>query len=105
MEKKDFKDKLGKKFTLKLSEQQSVELELSSVESLEKPKGTPDQLPGENVPQPRTEPFSLVFIGPNDHHLPDNTYTMGVEGGEEQQIFISAFKEDDKGIHYDSVFN
>ena len=53
----------------------------------------------------REEPFSLIFVGPEDAYLSDNTYDMAVKGGEKEAIFISAFKsEKEKGIFYDAVF-
>lgn len=96
MEKKDFEGKIGKTFKFKLGKNQTVEMKLTAVDPLKKVEGVPDV---------RQEPFSLVFVGSEEEHLPDNTYTMAVEGWKDQSIFISAYKQDEKGIHYDSVFN
>jgi len=102
MEKKDFEGKIGKTFSVKLAGGSTADLKLKSVDPLKKAEGVPE-LEGF---KPREAPFSLVFTGSDEKHLPDNTYTMSVEDWEDQQIFISAFKDDEAGnIHYDSVFN
>jgi len=97
MEKKDFEKKIGELFSVKLIENSTVDLELIKVEPLKR---------HDNVPYGRNEPFSLIFLGPETHHLPDDTYAMTTKGWEEKLIFVSAFKlEPGKGIFYDSVFN
>lgn len=103
MEKKDFEGKIGKTFLIKLAGGLTAELKLKSVDPLKKAEGVPEL---EGGFKPRELPFSLVFTGLDEQHLPDNTYTMSVEDWEDQLIFISAFKDDGEGnIHYDSVFN
>ena len=102
MEKKDFEGKIGKTFMVKIAENQTVDLELITVDPLKKKQGIPEIEGGIKI---REESFSLVFLGSNDERLADNSYTMSVEGWEDQLIFISGFQEDEKGIHYDSVFN
>jgi hypothetical protein len=96
MEKKDFESKLGQKFTAKFDDGKTVELKLEAVDPLKKLEG---------FDKAREEPFSLIFSGSADMHLPDNTYVLSVEDTEEQAIFISAFKQEKDKIHYDSVFN
>ena len=95
MEKKDFESSIGKAFTLKAGAEE-IALKLVSVDPLKKVEGFEDA---------RDEPFSLVFAGPEDRHLPDDSYEMSVEGHEKKLIFISAHKKDDQHIYYDSVFN
>ena len=95
MEKKDFEAVIGKRFTVK-SGSEVVELSLVSVDPLKRIEGL------ENV---REEPFSLVFKGPGDAHLEDNSYEMSVEGGRDKVIFISAHRKDNQHIYYDAVFN
>ncbi len=103
MEKKDFEEKIGKIFSVKLSGGLAADLKLKSVDSLKKAEGIPELEGGLKL---REAPFSLVFTGSDEQHLPDNTYTMSIEDWENQLIFISAFKDDGDGnIHYDSVFN
>lgn len=102
MEKTDFESKIGKAFTVQLAGEKRVELTLVSVDPLKKIEGVPEMEGGLKA---REQPFSLVFSGPEEWHLSDNSYIMKTEGWEDQQIFISAFKSDGKGnIHYDSVF-
>ncbi len=96
MEKKDFEGKVGSVFKAKTHSNETVELRLKSIDPLKRVEG---------VPNARKEPFSLVFVGPKDQHLQDNSYQFTVEGWEDKTIFISAFKEDIEGIHYDAVFN
>ena len=98
MEKNDFEARIGKAFTVTHYEGESVELELLAVEP-----GVPVQ----GIPNIRQEPFSLVLLGPEDCHLPDNSYHFSRDDGfEDSLIFISAFKsEAGKGIYYDSVFS
>ncbi|MBU0969735.1 MAG: hypothetical protein KKC20_03770 [Proteobacteria bacterium] len=97
MEKNDFEARIGKAFTVTHSDGESVELKLLAVEP-----GVPVQ----GIPDTRQEPFSLVFLGPEDCHLPDNSYHFSSDDGfDNALIFISAFKsETGKGIYYDSVF-
>jgi len=102
MEKSAFEGKIGKVFTVQVNGGNTVELTLSSVDPIKKIKGIPET---KNGVKSREQPFCLVFKGPKEHLLPDNTYTMTTEGWEGQMIFISAFKDDGEGmIHYDSVF-
>ncbi len=96
MNKKEFESKLGEIFEIKLENEQTIELKLTTVDSLNKAE-SPHNL--------RKDPFSLVFIGPKEIRLPDNSYWMSVEGHDKQLIFISGFKKDNEGIHYDSIFN
>lgn len=96
MEKKDFESKLGQTFTAKLEGGKTVDLILKAVDPLKKIEG---------FDKARKEPFSLVFSGPVDFHLPDNSYFFSVEGVEDQLISISAYKQEEDGIYYDSVFN
>ena len=97
MEKEDFKAKIGSKFTAILDNDEKVDLKLTEVVDLKKSEGAPPEL--------RAEPFMLIFVGPGDAHLSDNTYTFSIDGGDGAPIFISAHKKDDAGIHYDAVFN
>jgi hypothetical protein len=96
MEKKDFESKLGEVFKAKLEDGQFVELKLSAVDSRKK-------IDGFNTA--REEPFSLVFIGDKESLLADNSYLMSAKGFEEAHIFISAFKQEEGKIYYDSIFN
>lgn len=96
MEKKEFESKVGKTFTAKFADGKTVNLKLEAVHPLKKLEG---------FDKARKEPFSLIFSGAADKHLPDNTYVFSVEDTEEQAIFISAFKQEEDKIHYDSVFN
>ncbi len=95
MEKKDFEAKLGKTFTARLFDGKTQDLELISVEPLNKAQG---------VDNAREEPFSLIFLGPDSNVLPDNSYPMSIDKQDEQSIFISAHKQDQRGVHYDAVF-
>ena len=95
MEKKEFEAAIGKAFTVKAGENE-IALKLVSVDPLKKVEG---------IDNAREEPFSLVFTGPEDSHLSDDSYEMAIEGHGEKIIFISAHKKDDKHIFYDSVFN
>jgi len=105
MEKKEFEGKIGATFSVLLEEDQrtplkGLDLKLDTVDPLKKIEGA------DHVANLREEPFSLVFVGPEEHHLPDDSYTMSIEGWENQIIFISAFKQEKgKGIFYDAVFN
>jgi hypothetical protein len=96
MEKKDFESKLGEVFKAKLEDGQIVELKLTAVDPRKK---------NDDFNTAREEPFSLVFVGPKESFLPDNSYLMSVEGFEEKNIFISAFKQEEEVIYYDSTFN
>ncbi len=105
MEKEDFDGKIGETFAVLLEEDQrtplkSLDLKLQAVDPLKKKEGA------DHVPNLRKTPFSLIFVGPEESHLPDDSYKMSVKGWEDQIIFISAFKlEKGKGIFYDAVFN
>lgn len=102
MEKKDFEGKIGTEFSVKLNAKVTLKLKLTEVSALKKVEGVPKM---KGFPAPREEPFSLVFVGPEDDLLADRCYSFSAEGCKDQEIFISAFQHDDQGIHYDAVFN
>jgi hypothetical protein len=102
MEKKDFEGKIGTEFSVQAGAKEPLKLKLVEVSALKKVEGVPKI---EGHPAPREEPFSLVFIGPEDYPLADHCYNFSAEGCKDQTIFISAFQHDDQGIHYDAVFN
>ncbi len=95
MEKKEFEAAIGKAFTVTVGGKE-IPLNLVSVDPLKKTEGFEDA---------REEPFSLVFTGPEELHLQDDSYEMSIEGHGEKVIFISAHKKDHQHIYYDSVFN
>ena len=96
MEQNDFKKHIGKTFKVAWGHDSHVELKLVAVEPLPTAKTDTTR---------ERKPFELRFLGPVHHHLPDNSYTMRIKGVEDQLIFISAFEQNDDGIHYQAIFN
>lgn len=51
------------------------------------------------------ERFSLVFAGPNDMFLPQQTYPLINDGMGELALFLVPIARDSDGFRYEAVFN
>jgi hypothetical protein len=91
----DFRPHLGTKFGVRIQAPRPLELELTEVRSYN-PKG---------VEQSEMERFSLLFDGPGDMMLPQGTYTLVHPEAGELLLFIVPVGRDERGFHYEVVFN
>jgi Domain of unknown function (DUF6916) len=55
-----------------------------------------------NAPRP---PFSIILRGPRDRRLPQKIYTVRHATLGEMEIFLVPVAVDEKGYHYEAVFN
>jgi hypothetical protein len=53
----------------------------------------------------RPEAFSVLFTGPADAPLPQQMYGMGHERLGDAEVFLVPIGLDDRGFHYEAVFN
>jgi hypothetical protein len=58
-----------------------------------------------HAPEQGLESFSLMFQGPRDVALPQDTYTMEHEHLGQLGLFIVPMGLDDKGRYYQCIFN
>lgn len=77
----------------------SLELTLDAVE----PLGTREPRPG--VPDLRTEPFSLVFLGPLRPVLPQRTWDLAHPVLGTQEVFLVPLGPKEGRMRYEAVFN
>jgi hypothetical protein len=91
---KEFSRHLNSRFKLTLQDQE-VELELIEVKAY---------LPQAND-QGGMERFSIYFDGPVNIRLPQSVYRLEHEQMGEFEIFLVPISGDQKGFHYEAVFN
>ena len=91
---KEFSQHLNSTFQLKLADGE-LSLELVEVKGYHA---------GANE-QEGLERFSIFFIGPGDICLPQQIYQLVHERMGEFEIFLVPVSRDDKGYHYEAVFN
>lgn len=53
----------------------------------------------------RQETFSVLFRGPAEHFLPQRIYRLRHATLGEAEIFLAPVGQDDRGFHYQAVFN
>ncbi len=56
-------------------------------------------------PNSTRRPFSIIFRGPKDRRLPQMIYKLKHEKLGEMEIFLVPVAVDEKGYHYEAVFN
>ena len=93
-----FADRVGETFTARLSDEHGLALTLHSVSAL------PHGASPESAPQLRREPFSLVFLGPQDAPLSQRTYTFEHPALGAIDIFIVPITPSAEGRLYEAVF-
>ena len=90
----DFRGRLDEVFQLQ-AEPSAIELRLMEAE----PTGSPRPDAG------RTQPFSLVFTGPQQPLLPQAVYRLEHPEMGELDIFLVPIGSDPDGTRYEAVFN
>jgi hypothetical protein len=91
----DFRRHLGTKFVVRVEAPRPLELELTEV------KGYNPQ----SAEHSGMERFSLFFDGPGDLMLNQGTYTLDHPEMGELMLFIVPIGHDERGFHYEVVFN
>lgn len=94
----DFTPLVGAVFTIRFPDG-TLELTLDAVE----PHGT--RAPRPDVPALRTEPFSLVFLGPLAPALPQRTWPLEHPALGAPEIFLVPLGPKDGRMRYEAVFN
>ncbi len=89
----DFAECLNQTFDLRL-ESSTLELELITADQLG--TGAPDAK--------RRQPFSLVFRGPKEPHLPQQIYALEHATMGKLEVFLVPIGPDDAGMCYEAVF-
>lgn len=91
----DFKDRVGSVFTPNEPEVPAIPLVLNEAELL----------PANHAPPGLRPPFSLVFLGADEHILPQRLYRLRHEQMGELVIFLVPVGKDGRGVSYQAVFN
>lgn len=94
----DFKPLVGAAFTIRFPDG-TLELTLGAVE----PHGT--RAPRPDVPGLRTEPFSLVFLGPLAPVLPQRTWALEHPVLGTHEVFLVPLGPQEGRMRYEAVFN
>jgi len=94
----DFAPLVGAAFTIRFPDG-TLELTLDAVE----PHGT--RAPRLDVPALRTEPFSLVFLGPLAPVLPQRTWTLEHPALGAPEVFLVPLGPREDRMRYEAVFN
>jgi Domain of unknown function (DUF6916) len=89
--KEQFNQQLNTRFRIEVEPGNPLELEIVKVMSL--------------FSAPHNEQFSVELIAPANRPLEQATYVMEHEALGTQHIFITPIARDDKGLHYEAVFN
>lgn len=89
---------VGTNFTITFPDG-TIELTLGAAES----RGT--RAPRPDVPDFRTEPFSLVFLGPLTPILPQRTWDLAHAAVGSVAIFLVPIGPKDGRMRYEAVFN
>ena len=87
----EFQNQLNSRFSLQLSDSESVELLLTEVSELST--------------SPRQEMFAIVFRGPANSIMPQRIYHLANDTIGELDLFLVPIKQDDEGVYYEAVFN
>ena len=87
---------LHSRFRVQASETTSVEVELI--------EATPHESAGEAA-QADVRNFSLVFVGPSNQFLPQQTYGFAHDKLGTFDLFIVPVGKDRKGFQYEAIFN
>ena len=60
---------------------------------------------GVAAPNAHRKPFSIILRAPRDRRLPQKIYKVRHEALGEMEIFLVPVAVDEKGYHYEAVFN
>jgi len=89
---------VGSRFTLRVSENSTIEVELTQAETLPLRAGRNGQMPSR-------APFALIFRGPREFVLGQRIYSLEREGFGPEGIFLVPIGPDAHGQQYEAVFN
>ncbi len=91
----DFSPHLNQKFNIHVEGSDPVEAELTEVSDLK----------SDTVDSSKRQPFSLVFVCQHNDPLEQMIYKLEHEKMGEITLFLVPVAQDDKGVHYEAVFN
>ena len=91
----DFEKCLNTNFRVELTSPHPIDVKLIAVTPR---KSGPSEQAG-------MERFSVVFAGPNDVFLPQNTYRLTHPEMGEFEVFLVAIKQEAEGFRYEAVYN
>ena len=91
----DFEKHVNTNFRAELESPRPIDLKLISV--------TPRKI--EPHEQAGMERFSVVFFGPADVFLPQNTYRLTHPEMGEFEVFLVPIKQEAEGFRYEAVYN
>ncbi len=94
----DFSPLLNQTFRIRVSTEESTELELIEVTEL----GPASDKGGDPT---KRQPFSIIFRGPQDLVLPQNIYEIEHQQLGTLGLFIVPISPDKEGMRYEAVFN
>lgn len=87
----DFARHLNTRFTMRLGESETRELELIEARQITL---TDEQ-----------DEFALLFLGPDDSPLSQGIYSLSHDGMGTLEIFLVPIKKDRSGVTYEAIFN
>lgn len=93
-----FSDHLGEAFQLEADLESCLTLKLMEAQQL-----SSGQNANSNIT--RSEPFALVFRGPQDLPLPQATYQLQHDQLGELAVFLVPINQDEEGFYYEAIFN
>ena len=93
----DFAACLGDTFRVQLDSNDVLDVEL--IEATVKPVGGEPASGGA-----KREPFSLVFRGPKDRHLPQKIYQLDHDRLGQLHIFLVPIGPDESGMCFEAIF-
>jgi hypothetical protein len=91
----EFAANLNSIFLIKLESPPSIELKLIEVKSHQ----------SDVHPRPDMERFSVFFVGPADHFLPQSTYSLSHEQMGDFDLFLVPVSIAKDGFHYEAIYN
>lgn len=93
-----FSDYLGKAFQLETDLESCLTLQLIEAKQLFSRQNA-------NLPVKRSEPFALVFRGPQNLPLAQATYQLQHDQLGELAVFLVPIDQDEEGFYYEAIFN
>ncbi len=94
-----FADHVGERFRIVLDQENTLEAELIEAKALKSnaTEEDPDYI--------RRDPFSLLFRGPKDFYLPQQTYRLEHPTVGTVELFLVPIQPDRHGSQFEAVFN
>jgi hypothetical protein len=91
----EFAENLNTTFLVRADAAEPIELELIDVKAHQ----------SEVHPRPDMERFSVFFVGPEDHFLPQSMYSLSNEKMGNFDVFLVPVSKESDGYHYEAIYN